>query len=64
MNHFYAFASVKLPSTDELQRVFNIVNENRQKYEKHNEAIEKAIGILNRMGQLKMHGLHWHLQMN
>ncbi len=40
---FYAFASVKLPGTDELQRVFNIVNTNREKYEKHNEAIEKAI---------------------
>ncbi|XP_077065633.1 uncharacterized protein LOC143718457 [Siphateles boraxobius] len=40
---FFAFASVKLPGTDELQRVYNIVNENREKYEKHNEAIEKAI---------------------
>ncbi|RXN36816.1 replicase helicase endonuclease [Labeo rohita] len=40
---FYAFASVKLPGTDEPQRVCNIVNENREKYEKHNEAIEQAI---------------------
>uniref|UniRef100_A0A9J7WXW9 ATP-dependent DNA helicase n=1 Tax=Cyprinus carpio carpio TaxID=630221 RepID=A0A9J7WXW9_CYPCA len=40
---FYAFASVKLPGTDELQRVHMIVKRNREKYEKHNEAIEQAI---------------------
>ncbi|KAG1927220.1 ATP-dependent DNA helicase PIF1 [Pimephales promelas] len=40
---FYAFASVKPPGTDEVQRVCNIVNTNREKYEKHNEAIEQAI---------------------
>ncbi|XP_055069998.2 uncharacterized protein [Misgurnus anguillicaudatus] len=40
---FYASASVKLPGTDKLQRVCKIVNENREKYEKHNEAIEQAI---------------------
>ncbi len=50
---FYAFASVKLPSTDELQRVFNIVNENRQKYEKHNEAIEKAIEDFEQNGPIE-----------
>ncbi len=50
---FYAFASVKLPSTDELQRVFSIVNENRQKYEKHNEAIEKAIEDFEQNGPIE-----------
>ncbi|XP_016359458.1 uncharacterized protein LOC107701841 [Sinocyclocheilus anshuiensis] len=50
---FYAFASVKLPGTDELQRVFNIVNENREKYEKHNEAIEKAIEDFEQNGPIE-----------
>ncbi|XP_073795416.1 uncharacterized protein isoform X2 [Danio rerio] len=40
---FYSFASVKLPGTEELESVFKIVNTNRLIYEKHNEAIEKAI---------------------
>ncbi|KAL6485648.1 hypothetical protein MHYP_G00050400 [Metynnis hypsauchen] len=34
---FYAFASVKLPGTETLQRVYTIVNENREKYEKHSD---------------------------
>ncbi len=50
---FYAFASVKLPATDELQRVFNFVNENREKYEKHNEAIEKAIEDFDQNGPIE-----------
>ncbi|XP_026102347.1 uncharacterized protein LOC113073807 isoform X1 [Carassius auratus] len=50
---FYAFASVKLPGTDELQRVFDIVNENRKKYEKHNEAIEKAIEDFEQNGPIE-----------
>ncbi len=50
---FYALASVKLPGTDELQRVFNIVNENREKYEKHNEAIEKAIEDFEQNGPIE-----------
>uniref|UniRef100_A0A8C1N1W6 ATP-dependent DNA helicase n=1 Tax=Cyprinus carpio TaxID=7962 RepID=A0A8C1N1W6_CYPCA len=50
---FYAFASVKLPGTDELQRVFKIVNENREKYEKHNETIEKAIEDFEQNGPIE-----------
>ncbi|KAI2666920.1 ATP-dependent DNA helicase PIF1 [Labeo rohita] len=50
---FYAFASVKLPGTDELQRVFNIVNTNRDKYEKHNEAIEQAIEDFEKNGPVE-----------
>ncbi|KAL0198839.1 hypothetical protein M9458_007379, partial [Cirrhinus mrigala] len=50
---FYAFASVKLPGTDELQRVFNIVNVNRDKYEKHNEAIEQAIEDFEKNGPIE-----------
>ncbi|RXN03150.1 replicase helicase endonuclease [Labeo rohita] len=50
---FYAFASVKLPGTDELQRVFSIVNTNRDKYEKHNEAIEQAIEDFEKNGPVE-----------
>ncbi|KAL6470517.1 hypothetical protein MHYP_G00216360 [Metynnis hypsauchen] len=48
---FYAFASVKLPDT--LQRVYTIVNENREKYEKHSDAIEQAIENFEQNGPIE-----------
>uniref|UniRef100_A0A3B1IIS5 ATP-dependent DNA helicase n=1 Tax=Astyanax mexicanus TaxID=7994 RepID=A0A3B1IIS5_ASTMX len=50
---FYAFASVKLPGTDTLQRVYTTVNENRKKYEKHSEAIDKAIENFEQNGPIE-----------
>ncbi|KAL6484420.1 hypothetical protein MHYP_G00064660 [Metynnis hypsauchen] len=50
---FYAFASVKLPGTETLQRVYTIVNENREKYEKHSEAIEQAIENFEQNGPIE-----------
>nr|XP_021333346.1 uncharacterized protein LOC101884770 [Danio rerio] len=50
---FYALASVKLPGSDEVQRVYNIVSENREKYEKHNEDIERAIEDFEKNGPIE-----------
>ncbi|KAL7884458.1 hypothetical protein AOLI_G00072280 [Acnodon oligacanthus] len=50
---FYAFASVKLPGTETLQCVYTIVNENREKYEKHSEAIEQAIENFEQNGPIE-----------
>lgn len=50
---FYSFASVKLPGTDEVQRVCKIVNKNREKYEKHNEDIEQAIEDFEQNGPIE-----------
>ncbi|XP_073763336.1 uncharacterized protein [Danio rerio] len=50
---FYALASVKLPGSDEVQRVYNIVSKNREKYEKHNEDIERAIEDFEKNGPIE-----------
>ncbi|XP_073808479.1 uncharacterized protein [Danio rerio] len=50
---FYALASVKLPGSDEVQHVYNIVSENREKYEKHNEDIERAIEEFEKNGPIE-----------
>ncbi|XP_049340466.1 uncharacterized protein LOC111190042 [Astyanax mexicanus] len=50
---FYAFASVKLPGTDTLQRVYTTVNENRKKYEKHSETIDKAVENFEQNGPIE-----------
>ncbi|XP_076858467.1 uncharacterized protein LOC143512266 isoform X2 [Brachyhypopomus gauderio] len=50
---FYIYASVKLPGTDALQRVFTIVQENKEKYEKHSDAIEQAIEDFEQNGPIE-----------
>nr|DAA01286.1 TPA_exp: replicase/helicase/endonuclease [Danio rerio] len=50
---FYTLASVTLIGIDGLQRVCKIVNQNREKFEKHNEDLEKAIEDFEKNGPIE-----------
>ncbi|KAL7868481.1 hypothetical protein SRHO_G00098650 [Serrasalmus rhombeus] len=43
----------QIKGTETLQRVYTIVNEKREKYEKHSEAIEQAIGNFEQNGPIE-----------